>query len=106
MRQAAPAGTVEHAVAMTAVVAAERWRFISRDGALVGLSLVYPSLLCASLVLVAGDVAPAFHIAFDRAVVIPAALSVAVLALGTCLFWTAGFSFGYLVSFNMLSVVA
>ena len=70
------------------------------------LVLIYLALLCASLVVVSEDVNPAFHIGYNRQFL--AAASISVAALGCCfqLFSIARFSFGYLVSFYMLSIIA
>ncbi|NOJ43543.1 hypothetical protein [Bradyrhizobium australiense] len=70
------------------------------------LSLLYLVILCLSLIVVSQDVSPAFHIGYDRQFAFAAALAVAAFGATVSLFSIARFTFGYLVSWYMLSIIA
>jgi hypothetical protein len=71
-----------------------------------GLIVSFLALLSCSLVLVAGDVHPGFNMRFDRANLIPAALSVAVLGLAAPLFASSRSPLGFAASFYLLAITA
>lgn len=64
------------------------------------------ALLCASLVLVAGDVRPVFNMRFDSRTLFPAAFSVAALGLSAPLFPLSRSPFGFAASFYLLAITA
>jgi hypothetical protein len=80
--------------------------FSNEQAQISALMLLYLVLLCISLIAVSGDVSPAYHIGYNRQFVVAASISVAALGCFFQLFSIARFSFGYVVSFYMLSIVA
>jgi hypothetical protein len=68
------------------------------------LSVVFFIALCSSLILVAADVSPAFHIDYSSARATAAILGVGLFGLCAATLSVRAFSFGYVVGFYMLAI--
>jgi hypothetical protein len=80
------------------------WLALSASGLAAFLGAACLLALCISLIVVAGDVRPVFHISYNGSSAAPAFLSVALFGLIAAALSGRPFSFGYFVGYYMLAV--